>query len=616
MINTFLQNILTHKLRTFIILFFVIVLGYFGYKKFFPTVTPTMYVVSTVQKGAIIKTISGTGQISATNQVDIKAKASGDVLRTLVQNGQMVKAGDPIAYLDARDAVKTVRDAQVNLDSAKLAMEKLVKPADTLTLLQAQNAISTAQDNKDKASRDLSAAYENTFGSISNAFLNMPTIDTDLNGNLYSFTISLNERSVGTSQDNLAAMLNSVSNPDDVAKITRLETVAGSDYALAKQSYNKNFDDFKSVTRLSDSATLDSLLNETVDSVRIISQAAKSESNLFDTWVDIRTKNNLAIFSQINIIKTQLSSDISQLNSILSTLTNLQDTIKSAEFSIVSSDRTVAEKTQSLADLQAGAQPIDIQSQQLSLKQKENALLDAQEKLSDYTVRAPFDGVVAKLSIQKGDTLSSGTVAATLITAQQTVEISLNEVDVSKVKIGQKVNLTFDAIPDLNITGVVADIDAVGTVAQGVVTYNIKISLDTQDDRVKSGMSVAASVITDMKQDVVTVPNSALKTNGNTQYVEIPGEAVADNNLDVNSGIILLQPIKKQTVQLGISNDTDTEITSGLNAGDKIITRTITGSTKTTVTTGTSLLQQVGGRAATGGAAGGARNFGGAAAGR
>jgi HlyD family secretion protein len=100
---------------------------------------------------------------------------------------------------------------------------------------------------------------------------------------------------------------------------------------------------------------------------------------------------------------------------------------------------------------------------------------------------------------------------ATLITKQKIAQVSLNEVDITKIKSGQKVNITFDAIENLNITGQVLDVDLVGTVSQGVVSYNVKIGLDIDDERIKSGMSVSASIITDIRQDVVSVPVTANK---------------------------------------------------------------------------------------------------------
>jgi len=133
---------------------------------------------------------------------------------------------------------------------------------------------------------------------------------------------------------------------------------------------------------------------------------------------------------------------------------------------------------------------------------------------------------------------------------------------VAKIKIGNKATLTFDAIDGLNISGQVAEIDALGTVTQGVVTYNIKIVFDAQDDRVKSGMSVNATIITDVKTDILLAPNAAVKTDTNGgSYVQTLDSASQPQNVNV---------------QIGLSNDTNTEITSGLNEGDKVVTQIIT----------------------------------------
>src|SRR6185503_5946600 len=109
-----------------------------------------------------------------------------------------------------------------------------------------------------------------------------------------------------------------------------------------------------------------------------------------------------------------------------------------------------------------------------------------------YTVRAPFSGTIAKLSVDKGDQASSGTTVATIISKNQIADLSLNEVDAAKVTVGQKATLTFDAVEDLSIAGAVASVDTLGTVSQGVVSYVVKIQFTTQDERVKPGMSVNA----------------------------------------------------------------------------------------------------------------------------
>jgi len=197
---------------------------------------------------------------------------------------------------------------------------------------------------------------------------------------------------------------------------------------------------------------------------------------------------------------------------------------------------------------------------------------------SDRKVTAPIDGTVNAINIKNGDDLSklsSGSsrqvpmIIGDLSTLKAQVQV--NEVDISKISIGQKVMMTFDAIDGLNVSGKVEKMDSLGTLSQGVVSYNITISLDTLDSRIKPEMTVTAAIITDVKQDVVTVPNSAMKTDGNGNYVEI-----------LNNGIS-----EQKTVKVGVANNTDTEIISGINAGDNVITQTI-NSTATATTTSSS----------------------------
>lgn len=236
-----------------------------------------------------------------------------------------------------------------------------------------------------------------------------------------------------------------------------------------------------------------------------------------------------------------------------------------------------------------------IENQEYTIEQLEDALSDTKKELTQHYIQAPFDGQIAKIDIEKGDSVSTGTTIATLITKQMVVEVSLNEVDATKVKVGQKATLTFDAIEGLEVTGQVAEVDIVGTVSQGVVSYNIKITLDTQDDRVKPGMSVSAAIITDMKQNILMVPSSAVKSQNESYYVEVFNQIqnTSSNNSQTQTITSSVSP-KQKSVEVGISNDTYIEITNGLSEGDYVVTRTNT-TTKTTTTNSTRSLFETGG---------------------
>jgi len=142
----------------------------------------------------------------------------------------------------------------------------------------------------------------------------------------------------------------------------------------------------------------------------------------------------------------------------------------------------------------------------------------------------------------------------------------------------------------------------VGTVSQGVVTYNVSISLDVDDVRVKPGMSVSAIIMTDSVQDVVVVPSSAIKNQNGLNYVEVFNAPLASALPGVQGSTSTILP-KQVEVQVGLVDDASTEITSGLKVGDIIVIKTITATTKTT-TSAPSILGSMGGNNK-GGASGG-----------
>jgi HlyD family secretion protein len=129
--------------------------------------------------------------------------------------------------------------------------------------------------------------------------------------------------------------------------------------------------------------------------------------------------------------------------------------------------------------------------------------------------------------------------------------------------------MTFDGLPGFTTTGKVMTIDSLGTVTQGVVTYNVTIGFDHIDPKIKPGMSVTANIITATQTDVLMVPLGSVKTGSDGQsYVTV-----------LKNG----QP-QEVSVQTGTSNNTDIVITSGLSAGDEVVTQTITAGTAATTT--------------------------------
>lgn len=613
-------------------IFAAVSLGIYGGIKFFNHPTDeTKYFLSSVQKGTLITSVSGSGQISVSTQVDIKSKGSGEVINLLVKNGQEVKNGAVLVQLNARDALKNVRDAQTSLEGAQLSLEKLKNSITQASLNQAENTLTAAktnleklklsqeisyqkaQETKQKAEDSSQKTYEDALSEISDVFLDLPTVMIGLHDVLYSQTITHNE-------DNTSALINS-SELEYREELIGFQQSAQNDYQKARVLYEKNFEEYKSVSRYSDNTSIEALLSQTLETTKSIAQATKSEINYLDSWVDYRTQKKREVFSSVTSYQGDLATSLGKVNSHLSSLISSQRTLQDNREAIVNAERdlkemiqnnpldiaaaeaSIKEKEENLATLKKGVDPLDIRSQEITVQQRRIALADAQATLSDYTIRAPFDGIVAKIDLRKGEDVSTGGTIATLITKQKIAEISLNEVDAAKIKEGQKTTLTFDAVEDLTLTGQVGEIDTLGTVNQGVVSYSVKILFDTQDERIKSGMTVSANIVTDVKTDTILVESSAIKTQGDTSYVEVFDTSTA-LQADTSGAVTSKTPPRQQTVTIGFSNDTETEVLSGLQEGDKIIVRTVTASASTSKTSqAPSLLG--------GGTGGGNRTFGG-----
>ena len=537
-INGFISRVknTAMKHKVWALFFATIILGggYYGYKAIFNSGESVRYVTATAEKGTLIVSISGSGQVSATQQLDVKAKVFGDVTYVNVKAGQYVGAGTLLAQLYARDAQKAVRDAETNLESAQLSYDQIT------------GSIAGIRGDKEKDLESLAKAYDDGFNAVSNAFADLTNIMTGLN------TVLIN-KDFDQSQWNLDYYADAVRLYDEDISIIRDETYAK--YKAAREAYDKNLIDYKTASRFSGVAEIEAIINRTYEVSRLVSEAVKSASNFVQIYKDKMTEANHQPKALADTHLSNLNGFVSKANSSIQSLYSAKNSITGGKESLVGVE-------------------FDVRSAKIQLEKAKDALTDAKEKLAEYYVRAPFGGVVAKMNVKVGDT--SASAIATLITNQKVAEVSLNEIDVAKIKSGQKVTLTFDAVPDLTITGQVAEVDAVGTVSQGVVTYTVKIAFDTQDDHIKPGMSVSAAIITESKSGVLLVSNSAVKSQGGASYVEIiSGD---DKNLALvasASGAILKNSPSRQQIEIGIASDEFTEILSGLNEGDVIVIRTI-----------------------------------------
>lgn len=528
--------------------------GYYFLKPDAVSQTQTVYTYGAVETGAIMQTVSGTGQVSPARETALKSKTAGKILEVAVVAGQSVKAQDVIARIDDDDAQDAVYDARAALESAQIALDELYDPVDDLTLTQAENALVQAKESLASDQDDLAQSYKQGFTSAASAFSGLSAIISGLQ-DIVAGASSYVTQSNPTYLDYYA---DAIKDYDSQASLLVAQSAAA--WRQTKDQYDRNFTDYKKTSRESSNEEIENLINQTYETAKLAQEALKNTTTLIQRYKDVMESQNLTAqtFSETHL--SSLSSYTTQNNSNLSNLLSAKQAIADAESTAINAERTLDEKTKSLDKLKQAPDESDIKSKTLAVEQKQRALDAAREALADCIITAPFDGVVAAIDIKTGDEISSGASVATIITGNQVASITLNEVDIAKVEAGQKAALSFSAVDGLTITGKVAQVGVMGSVSQGVVSYEVVIALDEVNPQVKSGMSVSAAVITQIKQNVLLVPSTAVKTaNDGSAYVLMEPSGEGADAVP-----------REQAVSIGLSDDQNTEIISGINEGDRV----------------------------------------------
>lgn len=381
---------------------------YWSYEKFFGADGVVRYATAEASRGTLILSISGSGQVSAFNQVDLKSKAAGEIMGVYAAVGQEVLQGALLVSIDQRDAERAVRDAETALETARLELDKMLAPVDELEILQAQNSLIQAEESRQTAEENLKKSYEDGFNNVASAFLDLPDIMAGIHDMLFGNALA------GASQLNLDYYADSVKNYDASALIYKED--ARNSYQKARLAYDKNFTDYKASSRFSDEVTVESLISETYDTTKDIAEAIKNTNNLVQFYKDKLIERNVKPSATADLHLTALATYTSEINSTLASILSSGRNIQDYKDSIVSAGRTIGERALSYENIKNGPDELDIRAKRIAVQQKEDALESARQALADTGVRAPFTGVIAKVNAKKGDMASLSTAVATLIT--------------------------------------------------------------------------------------------------------------------------------------------------------------------------------------------------------
>ena len=211
-----------------------------------------------------------------------------------------------------------------------------------------------------------------------------------------------------------------------------------------------------------------------------------------------------------------------------------------------------------LSVLTGGSMPTDATGTALlQFKQAQLAVQSAQVTLDTKKLTAPFGGTVTEVSGLVGDQVSLGTIAFRIDDlSQMKVDVQVSEVDINSVQVGQPVTLTFDAVAGKSYAGKVVEVAQAGDSVQGAVNFTVTVALTNMDKNVKPGMTAAVTITVKQINNVLLVPNRAVRLVNNQQVVYI---------------LVNGQP-QEVNVTLGASSDSQSEVVSGnLKAGDLVI---------------------------------------------
>jgi RND family efflux transporter MFP subunit len=227
-----------------------------------------------------------------------------------------------------------------------------------------------------------------------------------------------------------------------------------------------------------------------------------------------------------------------------------------AEINLDESPPTVSED---VLELQVDIAKASWETAKLNLEIAELSLESAELNLEKAVIVAPFDGVIADITITEGKDVSAAALAAPAISLVDTSEIEMrgfiDEIDITIVKVGQAANITLDALPDEEINGRVAFVSLVGTTLAGIVVYDTTITLENPVDELRDGMTATAEVIIERRDDVLFIPNRALHGTWENPWVLV----------------LVDEQVEEREITLGLTDGINTEVLSGLEAGEKVV---------------------------------------------
>jgi multidrug efflux pump subunit AcrA (membrane-fusion protein) len=600
--------------KTALIILIVVILAGGGYYYYYnQTKTSQVAVVKpkqyTVKKEDIKIAVQSDGKVTAKDGADLSFPVTGnlEVEDVYVKEGDKIKKGDKIASVKTQSLEFDLRNAYASYQSAVANLNSKEASPTASDISKAKTAIDQAQISLDQANVSLDQTKSSASQQIANAESTLASAENNLKLNTSVNDSAIVHDAYSNLLDNIKSvsvlMQRSLHDSDNIVGVDNtsvndsFESVLGvkdaTSLPTAKDSYLKAKDAKVSL----DSAIASADLNNLTGIDTLASQAKQAlntmQAHLYDVQnlLDATIASSNLPQSSLDSLKSSINSDRSSVNSSLSSINGSAQSVKNAQNSLNNvqiaynkavNDLAVAKKQ---SDQDISNATISVQSRKIALDQAKNDYANliappravdlasaraqltsaainvdkAKYNVDQATLTSPIDGVVSQLNYKKGDIILDSTTdkksVATIINNDTLfIEANVEESDVSKIKVGDKAEVTFDAIDGVKLEGEVSFISLTSsTSSNGIVTYLVRVLLtNTSSSQIREGMTASLNFITAQAIGVLSVPVEAVHNVGGNPSVEtVDGKYV--------------------TVVTGFTDGKKVEVISGLKEGDVIL---------------------------------------------
>jgi len=500
-----------------------------------------------VEYRPLVESLSATGKIASVDSQDISAGVSNvEVLEVLVEEGDEVKAGDVICYLDSENLEIQKENAETSSNASKASSsidiasaQRTLEEANTARNLQVERDFEDAQtaweefekavNERDQAQREFDTAKE-IYDSRKSEYDNNSNASNaiDNNGGIAgSDAKAINETQFASKKEEFSRYL---INHNIGRKSAVGFTTGTSDIGIGSETvdYLKS-DDFAYIT---DETDKQALSEDDKNAVRGYIDALKYYRSMYTggSYVDGTNYLSTSLSSAKNDYdakKTALDNKQTVVDNKLSAYKTL---VRNYEDKSRSNANSVANSTDSVRKAQLNSQTATLNT--------DYQIKTYNDQIEECTVVAPMDGVITTLNVSEGNTYQGSTIATIQDESSYEVVAEIDEYDITKIKVGQRVVIKTNGTGDTEFEGKVKRIAptatkaANGSVASSV-TYKVYMSIDGDVSALKLDMTAKISIILNEKDNVLTVPYDAVQTDDEGKYyIELGNESELKKNED------------------------------------------------------------------------------------